>query len=176
MREEIFITGIGGQGIVLAGEIIAKAAIKKNYYTVMTKMYGAEVRGGASSSGVIISDTRIYYPFVRKPDFILALHQKGLLAHAPRRTRFLVIDEDLVKDLDNIKYERIIKLPILRMAEKVGGALLSNMVLLGIYARLSSIISLEDLITIIKKETKEAYRDLNVKAIKYGYETLHKLF
>ena len=170
MREELFITGIGGQGIILAGELIAKAAMEKGYYAVMTKIYGAEVRGGASSSGVIISDNKIFFPFVRRPDYILALHEKGLRSHAPRNTKILIIDEDLVRSLPNISYERLVKLPLIRIAESIGASILANMVLLGIYSAFSRSISVEDLKKVIISEVKEKYKELNLRALEKGYE------
>lgn len=169
MREEIFISGFGGQGIVLAGEIIAKAAMLKNFFAVLTKFYGAEVRGGAVSSGVIISNEEILFPFVRKPDFLLALHEKGIREHAPREAKLVIVDKDLVKKV-HIKYEKMIKLPIVRIAEKVGSQKVANVVLLGAFTYISKIIDLDDVSKALKELVGTRLYTLNSKALEYGYK------
>jgi len=74
-RYEIRIAGSGGQGIVLAGIILAKAAILDGRYVVQSQRYGPEMRGGKSISEVIVSDMGIDYPRVLKLDLLIALTQ-----------------------------------------------------------------------------------------------------
>lgn len=173
MREEIFISGYGGQGIVLAGEILARAAMLKGYYAVLTKFYGAEVRGGAVSSGIIISDKEILFQFVRSPDYLLGLHEKGIREHAPRNVKVAIIDKDLVKDL-SIRYEKMIKLPIIKTAEEVGSQKVANIVLLGAFSFFSGIITIHDLSEALKGLTGSRFYDVNLRALEVGYELAKK--
>ncbi|MCD6490670.1 MAG: 2-oxoacid:acceptor oxidoreductase family protein [Candidatus Korarchaeota archaeon] len=174
MREEIFITGIGGQGIALAGEILAKTAMHNNMYAVVTKFYGAEVRGGAASSGIIISDKKIYFQFVRNLDFLIALHEKGLREHAPKKTKHLVIEEDMIKN-HTVSAEKIIKIPAIRIAEGIGSSLLANMVMLGAYAKLSDVLPIQALVETVKKESPRKYLELNIRAILEGYRFIEHI-
>ena len=75
MRTEIRIAGFGGQGIILAGLLLGKAAIKDGKYAVQTQSYGPESRGGAARSEVVISDQVIDYPKVVEADILIALSQ-----------------------------------------------------------------------------------------------------
>lgn len=173
MREEIFISGFGGQGIVLAGELLAKAAMLKGYYAIVTKFYGAEVRGGPVSSGVIISDEEIIFQFVRKPDYLLALHESGIKAHAPKAVKTAIVDEELVHDIP-VSYENVIKVPIIRTAEQVGSQTVANVVLLGVFSTFSDLISIEDLKKAVEYFVREKYLGLNIKALEAGVKLVKR--
>ena len=73
---EIILSGSGGQGLILAGQILAEAVIRDGKNAVQTQSYGPEARGGASKAEVIISNDDIDYPKVTKPDIVLAMSQK----------------------------------------------------------------------------------------------------
>jgi len=76
-KREIIFTGLGGQGIVKAGIILAEAAVIEGMHVVQTQNYGPESRGGCCRSDVIIWDKDISYPRVDNADIILALSQSG---------------------------------------------------------------------------------------------------
>lgn len=80
MRKELRIGGFGGQGVILAGIILGKAAclFDKNE-AVQTQSYGPEARGGASKCEVVISDEKIDYPKVQSPDILVAMSHEALL-------------------------------------------------------------------------------------------------
>ena len=79
MKKEIRICGFGGQGVILAGFIIGKAAaVFMNYYAVQSQSYGPEARGGAARSEIIISDEKIGYPRPTSVDFLVAMSQESL--------------------------------------------------------------------------------------------------
>ena len=78
MRTELRITGFGGQGIILAGYIVGKAAsVYDGKFATMVQAYGPEARGGASNADVIISDDPIDYPLVAHPDHFVAMFQEA---------------------------------------------------------------------------------------------------
>lgn len=78
MYWQVVLSGSGGHGLGLAGELLAQAAgLRKGLYAVQTQSYGARARGGYSQSTVIISSAEILFPFVEKPDLLLALSQQG---------------------------------------------------------------------------------------------------
>lgn len=77
-RKEIIFTGLGGQGIVKSGVILAEAAVMQGKHVIQTQNYGPESRGGCCRADIIISDEAICYPRVENVDVILALTQKGL--------------------------------------------------------------------------------------------------
>ena len=80
MKEFYFesrLSGSGGQGLILAGIILAEAAVVENFNVSQTQSYGPEARGGASRSDVVISNSKIYYPKTTKLDLLLALTQES---------------------------------------------------------------------------------------------------
>ena len=80
---EILITGFGGQGIVLAGQIVGKAAsLIDHKESTLTQSYGPEARGGSCSAQVIISDGFIHFPYVRQPDILVCMSQGGFDKYA----------------------------------------------------------------------------------------------
>ncbi|MFC1870494.1 2-oxoacid:acceptor oxidoreductase family protein, partial [Chloroflexota bacterium] len=99
-RDEIMIGGFGGQGIILAGFILGKAASlfdQKN--ATHTQDYGPEARGGACRTQVVVSDSKISYPYIDQPSVLAVMSQGAYNMYSPtmRRDTLLLIDEDLVK-------------------------------------------------------------------------------
>ena len=87
MRTEIRIAGFGGQGVIMAGIIVGKAAaLYDNINAVQTQSYGPEARGGASKTEVVISDDEIYYPKVQEPDILVAMSHTALIKYIDRKS------------------------------------------------------------------------------------------
>ncbi|MFA6244954.1 MAG: 2-oxoacid:acceptor oxidoreductase family protein, partial [Candidatus Hydrogenedentales bacterium] len=75
---EVRISGYGGQGVVLAGMLLGKAAsLHDGKCAVFTQSYGPEARGGASCADVVVSDNPIDYPLVSRADVLVALFQEA---------------------------------------------------------------------------------------------------
>ena len=99
MRTEIRIAGFGGQGILMCGIVIAKAAsLFDHIYAVQTQSYGPEARGGASRTEVVISDDEIDYPKVESPEIFVVMSHESLLKYIDdiQENATLIIDPDLV--------------------------------------------------------------------------------
>ena len=171
MKKEIRFAGYGGQGIILMGNIAAKAAVLydgKN--AVYTPSYGPEARGGAASSNVIISDEEIDYPYVTNIDVLVAMSQMGYENNAPllKDNGLLVIDKDLVK-LKNGAGE-IAKIEATRIAEKLGKKIVANIVMLGFFTAVTKIISYEAIKKAVLESVPAKYKELNEKALEAGYK------
>src|SRR6185369_12593623 len=115
-RYELRFSGAGGQGLITAGIIMAKAAsIYEGKQAVQSQSYGPEARGGASKSEVIISDGPIDYPKITKCDALLAMTQEAAnkYSHDLKEGGVLLIDSDLVKNIPagNFKMESISSTP-----------------------------------------------------------------
>src|SRR5512139_2207985 len=117
-RTEIRLAGEGGQGMILAGIILAEAAaIYDGKQATQTQSYGPEARGGASRSEVVISDGEIDHPEVLSPDVVLALSQEAYrkFAGTVNPNGLLVVDEDRVQTDENF---RGIRIPVVRIAQE----------------------------------------------------------
>lgn len=169
-RFEMRFAGTGGQGIILAGIILAEAALLDGKNSVETQSYGPEARGGASKSEVIISDDIIDYPKVQKPDILAAMSQKAynMYKNDLKSDGIVIADNSVVVD-DNAA-NKVFSLPIIETAKnRVGSFFTANIVLLGVVAKLTNIVSRESLIkAIIQKVPKDTVK-LNEKALETGY-------
>lgn len=100
MRKEIRISGFGGQGVITAGIILAKAAALEGFEVLQTQSYGSEARGGACKADVTISDGKINDLMIEAPDILVCMSDIALAKYLPSLKRaggILVINSDLVK-------------------------------------------------------------------------------
>ena len=141
-RTEIRLAGEGGQGMILAGIILAEAAaIYDGKQAVQTQSYGPEARGGASKSEVVISDGEIDHPEVLAADAVVTLSQEACSKYAAsvRPGGLLIVDEEKVA---YIPVAGAIKLPITRLAyENTGKTITANSVALGVLVGLTGVVS-----------------------------------
>ncbi len=175
-KVEIRLSGSGGQGLILAGLILAEAAaIYEGMNAVQTQSYGPEARGGASRSEVIISTDEILFPKTKRLDYLLALNQES----CDRYTRdlkeggLLLIDSDAVVHIPPVK---AVSLPLVRTArEKVGKVMTTNIVSLGALVGLSSVVSKDSLKKAVLSRVPRGTEELNLKALQLGYQLADKV-
>jgi 2-oxoglutarate ferredoxin oxidoreductase subunit gamma len=173
LQQEVRLGGFGGQGIVLAGHILGKAATlfdKKN--AVFTQSYGPEARGGSCSADVVISDNLIHYPKVRCPDVLVVMSQGALHTYGGliRKGGVLIIDEDLVTLDKEPEGLTVYKVPCTRIAEEMGRKIVANIVMLGAVAALAGVSSYESLRESVLSSIPPGTEELNMGAFDRGYE------
>ena len=171
MRVEIKFGGFGGQGIVLMGNIAAKAAaIYDGKNAVFTPSYGPEARGGAASSNVVISDEEIDYPYVTQPDVLVVMSQGAYEKFAPmlKDNGLLIIDEDLVK-LKNGE-GKVAKIAATRIAENLGKRIVANIVMLGFFTGVTKLISYKAVKRAVLESVPAKFKELNEEALEKGYK------
>lgn len=168
-KHEIRLSGSGGQGLILAGIILAEAAIIDGKNAVQTQSYGPEARGGASKAEVIISTEKIDFPKVRNCDIFLSLTQKSFDQYGKG------IKEDGIIILDNIvnsqsANNKIYSVPIIDTAVNViGKPMVVNIVALGVLVALTQIVSKEALEEAVLDRVPKGTEELNRKALEMGY-------
>ncbi len=172
-RYEVRLSGEGGQGLVLAGKILAEAAaIYDNLNATQSQSYGPEARGGASRSEVIISDEDIDYPKAVSIDLLLALTQESCDRYSGdmKKGGTIIVDEEAVTRFPQGDFN-IYPIPITRLArEKVGRALVANIVALGIIAGISKIVTEDALKSAIEARVPKGTEQLNLNAFQVGLE------
>jgi len=170
-RYEIRLSGEGGQGLVLAGKILAEAAAVYNELNAtQSQSYGPEARGGASRSEIIISDEDIDYPKAVNIDLMLALTQESCDKYHQdiKKDGILLVDSDAVVRLPQGDF-RIVQLPIVALArEKAGRALVANIVALGVIAGIAKVISEKSLRAAIEARVPKGTEEMNLKAFEIG--------
>ena len=172
-RYELRFSGAGGQGLILAGVIMAEAAsIYDGKQAVQSQSYGPEARGGASKSEVIISESTIDYPKATVVDALLALTQEACdkYSHDLREGGVLLLDSDLVKRQPQGNYQ-VVAFPIINTAKnEVGREIVANIVALGAMVALTGVVSKESAEKAVLARVPEAFLELNKKAFNMGYE------
>ena len=172
----IRLSGSGGQGLITAGIILARAAaLYDGKNAVQSQSYGPEARGGASKAEVIISDAEINYPKVQTPELLLALTQEALnkYIHDVKAGGIVIIDSMLVKEPPKGDY-KVYSVPVITSATDVIGSTLSaNILALGVLNGIFQAVSPEALENSVAESIPRA-AETNLKALKYGAELAQK--
>ncbi len=172
-RVEIRICGLGGQGVVLAGQLFGRAAVYDGLNVVQTQNYGAEARGSAAKSEIIISDAKIGFPLVRHCDVLVAMSQKSLDMHAKdlKQDGTLVIDEGLVEHVPEDLKAKVFRIAATKISESVfKSKLYANVVMLGAVARITGLVTLGSVEKAISEALPDKVRTVNIEAFKKGAE------
>lgn len=171
MRQEVQLTGFGGQGIILAGHILGKAAVLYDgKHAILTQSYGPEARGGACAAEVIVSDEPIDYPQVTQPNIVVCMSQEAFVKYgaAAAEGAQLIVDSDLVERVDRKGWLRHV--PATRLAEELGNRIIANMVMLGFIAAVTDVVSRAALEEAIRSTVRSHTVDLNLRAFARGFE------
>lgn len=170
MRQEIRISGFGGQGVALAGMVLGRALVlHEGMEAVLTQSYGPEARGGASSANLVISDEPIDYPFVQRPDVLIAMSQEAYTTFRPtaRPEAIILVDDDLVQPADGDCPHGI---PATRLAEELGHRVVANIVMLGFLVGVMGLARRESVEEAIRASVRPRTLDLNLRAFAAGLE------
>lgn len=171
MRRQIILSGAGGQGLILAGTILAEAAgVLEGREVVQTQSYGIQARGGASQATVIISDQPIYFPEALSPDLLLCLSQEAYERYLPHLQAggLLIVDEDLVKT-DSLRTDvNLLAFPFTAQAEKMNRRIAANMVALGALAGISGVVKAASLAEAIPSHLPQRHVPLALLALGSG--------
>lgn len=145
MRKEIRISGFGGQGVITAGIILAKAAALDGFEVLQTQSYGSEARGGACKADVTISDWNINDLMLEKADILVCMSNVALAKHLPfmKHDGILVINSDLVKTDFHGEMKKI-------PATALGGVRSANIAMVAAVASIEKLASLKSLETAIR--------------------------
>lgn len=178
-RIEIIIGGSGGQGVLLAGKILAEAAMYDGKNVVQSRSYGAEARGGATRSDVIIADEEIDYPLVIKADFLIAMSQQAFnqYINIVKENGIIIIDENLVKENKEKKGKmKILKVPATSLASyEIKFPIVANIVMIGAFINFTNMISLDSIIKAVKNNVPKKIEEINLEALRKGLEIGEKM-
>ena len=173
-RTEFRFSGEGGQGLILAGKILAEAAaIHEDRNAVQSQSYGPEARGGASKSDVVISDGDIDDIKADHLDLLLAFTQESLESYLKdlKPGGWLLVDADHVTHVPEEGRYRVARIRFDGMArEKFGRPIVANIIALGAIARLSKVVSEESLEKAVLARVPRGTEEMNRNAFRAGLE------
>jgi 2-oxoglutarate ferredoxin oxidoreductase subunit gamma len=172
-EREILIAGFGGQGIILAGNILGKAAtLFDRQHATLTQSYGPEARGGSCTAQVILSANEILFPYVERPEMLVCMSQEGLAknVHLLSPGGILIWDTDLVKVADLDPSFVAYHVPATRFAEEMGNQMMANIVMLGFISAVSDLVTVEALKQAVLESVPPKTREKNEAAFNRGRE------
>ena len=174
MYHEIIMTGVGGQGIMVIGTLLAQAAFLENRNVTYLPIYGVEKRGGQADCTVVISSEEIGSPIVGSPESCIVMSQSSLLKYGPRIKPggLLLLNSSIVEPREVIRKDlEILPVPSRELAQSLGNERLANMVVIGAFVAKTRVVNLDSLISALGKAFDEKYHPLlpaNAEAIRKG--------
>lgn len=171
MRKDIRICGFGGQGVILAGFILGKAAcVFSDFNAVQSQSYGPEARGGAARSEVIISDSKIGYPRPTSIDLFVAIAQEAFNTYQDdlKDDAVIIIDPDLVPNHDIGR--PMYKVQVQKIAEDLGNKIVTNIAMVGAITGIYDLLDPEAMKKAVIDSVPKRFTDLNIKAFQRGFE------
>lgn len=172
MVKEIRFSGSGGQGLILAGIILARAAVEDGLNVTQTQSYGPESRGGYSRADVVISNADINYPEASNLDILLSLTQEACDKYIfdLKRDGILICDTTFVKNISIIN-DNIYEVPFTEIAQKeLGSEIPTNILSLSFLVKVTNIVTEKSLESAIRASVKPSFIDLNLKAMNIGFK------
>ena len=175
MTSKILIAGFGGQGILFAGKVLAYKGLVEGKQLSWLPSYGPEMRGGTANCNVIISDEPVVSPIVDNPNVLIVmnLHSLDKYENEAEPGAKIFVDSTLISR----KVERddvdVYYIPATKMAQDAGIPTLANMIILGKVIKETGVVSYEGMEDALKKVVsarKANLIDVNLKAIKAGYD------
>jgi len=171
--EEVIIAGFGGQGIILAGKLLAQTAMKRGLEVTYMPSYGAEVRGGTANCMVIIADEPIASPLVDRPDSLIVMNKASLNKFTPRLKNggLLVMNSSLIDTKPKLDDSiEIIAVPADEIAVELGEKRAANMVAIGAYLQKRGSLSPDAAAACLAETIAKRYH----KTLPVNTEALHR--
>jgi 2-oxoglutarate ferredoxin oxidoreductase subunit gamma len=178
MERSVVIAGFGGQGVILAGKILAQAGMVHGLEVTWLPSYGPEMRGGTANCTVILSDEPVGSPIVDEPSAVIALNLPSLDKFEPTvaAAGVLIVNQSLIGRAARRSDIHVHAVPINEIAARVGNPRTVNMVALGVYLKATHVVPLD----VVKCVMAEVMRDggkekliaINEKALDEGYAAI----
>ncbi len=173
MRSSVRFAGMGGQGIIFSGIVLAKAITLYDrrdgnpLNAIQTQSYGPAARGESSKCDVVISDEPSFYPFVERPDFFVVMSQPAFQKYLGETspTTIVILEEDAVEERPNLTYYEI---PALKKATELGSKNAGNMIMLGALVAISGLVTYDAVSRAIEEASPIGSADINEKAFREG--------
>ena len=170
---EIKLSGFGGQGIIMMGMVLGRAAtLYDNKYATLTQSFGPEARGGACSAQLIISGERVLYPYLTAPDILVAMSQEAYEKFEPtlKDDGVLIWEENLVRPHNHLGRVKEFAIPATRIAEGLGNRMYANMVMLGFLVAVTDVVPKEALVKAVQDILPARLLEKNLIALEKGYQ------
>lgn len=180
MREEVFISGLGGQGIVLAGQLLAQAGMDAGLEVSWFPSYSPEVRGGEATCTVVLAQGRVGSPIAGRPRTAVLLDPRSITKYGPTcaPAGTLIINTGLGEaPLEHPDATRI-ALDGNAIAARLGDDRILNMVMVGAYLQVrrpEMIDATAEALSHVLPERHHRFIPMNLEAIRAGADAVRQL-
>jgi len=178
MERSVVIAGFGGQGVILAGKILAQAGMDYGLEVTWLPSYGPEMRGGTANCTVVLSDESVGSPIVDEPSALIAMNRPSLDKFEPIIVPggVIVINQSLIDrkaKRDDVSSSYV---PLNEIAIEIGNTRAINMVALGAFLKATQVVPLEavkaTMAEMMKDSGKAKFIPLNEQALEAGYDAV----
>jgi 2-oxoglutarate ferredoxin oxidoreductase subunit gamma len=145
MEKSFVFAGFGGQGVILAGKILAQAGADEGLQVTWLPSYGPEMRGGTANCTVVLSDEPIGSPVVDNPDILVAMNLPSLdrFEKTVTESGTILVNSSLITRSIQRNDVHVLSVPANDIAVSLGSSRAANMVALGAIIKAAGIVSLE---------------------------------
>jgi 2-oxoglutarate ferredoxin oxidoreductase subunit gamma len=177
----LVISGFGGQGVLVIGNLLAHAAMKEGRHVTFLPIYGVEMRGGTANCTVVVSSREIGSPVIERPHGAILMNLPSLVKYQSRvlSKGLMLYNSSLIDPIEaNRQDVELLPIPVNDIAIENGNPKLSNMVALGAFIEKTNLIKMSSLFESLEKVIDERYHSLipsNIKAIEKGAQFVKTL-
>ncbi|NDV47896.1 2-oxoglutarate ferredoxin oxidoreductase subunit gamma [Paludibacter sp. 221] len=179
MKEEIIISGFGGQGVLSMGKILAYSGLLQGQEVSWMPSYGPEQRGGTANVTVILSDERISSPVLNSYDTVVVLNQPSMDKFESKvKPGGTLIFDGTIQHVSARKDINIYRIDASNYATEHNMLKTLNMIILGGLIQVRPIATVENVLQGLKKSLPERHHHLlpmNEEAIKTGMNLIEKV-
>jgi len=166
---KMFISGSGGQGVLLMGQVIASAAMLEDKSTTFFPSYGPEMRGGTANCTVVVSDKTVSCPLIFESDCVIAMNLPSLLKFEQtlKPGGLLLLNKSIIHQDPKRDDITVYDVPANDLALELGFPVVANMIMLGAFVRTAGIVTSAAVETVIREtlgKKKAELIDINLKA------------
>ena len=178
MEKKIFLGGLGGQGVVLAGKMMGMASVNAGGYATSYSEYAPAMRNGYTYTTVIIADKEIGAQVTEAYDYMVFFDEDSCVKqkHCLKQGGIYIINSSLVNTMPDIEKGKILKIAASEIADELGNARLLNVIILGAIVAASEAVDKEQeenvILSIFGKKPNIA--ELNIIAFRRGMEEIYK--
>jgi len=180
-EREVLLTGIGGQGVQLAAQVLARAAVLEDRHVRLFGVYGGAMRGMNTDGTVVVGDEPIHSPpLLSRSWSAIAMHDRYWAPVAPKiRAGGVVVvnDATFATDLADMN-ARAYRVRASELAAEVGNELAGSMVILGAYVGLTGLVTLETLHAGMRQSVpvyRRQHIEINERALTAGFDAVDRL-
>lgn len=180
-EREVLFTGIGGQGVQLAAQVLARAAVVDGRQVMLFGVYSGMMRGGNSDSTLVVADGDIQAPpLISHASSAIVMHHKfwDPLTSRLRPGAVIVVNSSLFEGAVDREAHRVFDVPVTDIASELGNSMAASMVMVGAYAAITGLVTLDAALGGMRDSIppyRRQHVEGNERAIRTGWDSVERL-